>query len=192
MSPSSLPYRTPLGDIPLAKGLLSEMDQTLQDQSGLSLAPISNDEEHSLEIELPFLQRALDGPFDLIPIMLRDQSRQIAQTLGEVLAGVIRNESCLLLASTDLSHFHSQTKANQLDQQVLRQLQDCSPEGLFELKSQGQGEACGLAPMAVVLWAARNLGAKDVTLLNYDTSASATGDTSSVVGYGAAAITRPE
>ncbi len=184
-------YRTPLGEIPLAETKLSKLDQALKDQTGLSLSPISNDQEHSLEIELPFLQRALDGPFELIPIMLRDQSRQIAQILGEILARILQDESCLLVASTDLSHFHTQSKANQLDQQVLRQMTAFSPEGLFDLKKQGRGQACGLAPVATVLWAAEALGAKDVTLLNYDTSASATGDTSSVVGYAAAAITHP-
>ena len=184
-------YRTPLGEIPLAKNVLTEINNVLSEKIGLSLTPVANDQEHSLEIELPFLQRAVEGPFQLIPIMLRSQSREIARELGRILAEILKNKSCLLVASSDLSHFHPESTANQLDQRVLSELADFSPDGLFDLKAAGQGQACGLAPIAAVLWAARDLGAKDVTLLKYDTSASATGDRSSVVGYGAAAITRP-
>ncbi|MEA3327285.1 MAG: AmmeMemoRadiSam system protein B [Chloroflexota bacterium] len=184
-------YGTPLGEIPLAAEKVAEINTALQERAGVSLTPINNDREHSLEIELPFLQRAIKGEFNLIPIMLRDQSRAIAQTLGEILAEELQGESCLLVASSDLSHFYPETVANQLDNRVLSALNDFSPDGLFDLKDQGKGHACGLAAIAAVLWSARKLGAKDVTLLCYDTSASTTGDKSSVVGYGAAAITRP-
>ena len=183
-------YRTPLGEIPLAKSVLNEINEALAEKTGLSLTPVANDQEHSLEIELPFLQRAVEGPFQLIPIMLRSQSREIARELGFALAETLKNKSCLLVASSDLSHFHPESTARQLDESVLSMVADFSPDGLFDLKAAGRGQACGLAPIAAVLWAAEDLGAKDVTLLKYDTSASATGDRSSVVGYGAAAITR--
>ncbi len=185
-------YRTPLGKIPLANDKLDQIAKALKDRAGLSLTPIRHDQEHALEIELPFLQSVLKGPFNLIPIMLRDQSRQTARILGEILSETIKDTHYLLVASSDLSHFFSQNRANQLDQLVLKTLVAFSPEGLFDLKDKGVGHACGLAPMAAVLWAARRLGAQDVTLLKYDTSAAATGDTTSVVGYGAAAITRPK
>ena len=184
-------YGTPLGEIPLATEKIAEINTSLREITGVSLTPIVNDREHSLEIELPFLQRAVKGDFKLIPIMLRDQSRALSQSLGEILAETLQGESCLLVASSDLSHFYPEKTANQLDNRVLAALDNFSPEGLFDLKDQGKGHACGLAAIATVLWAARKLGAKDVTLLCYDTSASTTGDSSSVVGYGAAAITRP-
>ena len=185
-------YHTPLGDVPLATETLSEVNQGLKDNLGMTLTPVRNDQEHSLEIELPFLQRALINDFHLIPIMLREQNRQLSKVLGEILATVIKDKSCLLVASSDLSHFHHESKANQLDQNVLTELADFSPEGLFEIYERGKGQACGLAAIATILWASRALGAKDVTILNYDTSGSSTGDHSSVVGYGAAAVTRPQ
>ncbi len=184
-------YRTPLGDIALADKTIERISQSLEKEIGQPLTPITNDQEHALEIELPFLQCALEGTFKLVPIMLRDQSRQIARALGQALAAAFKDTSCLLVASSDLSHFYPQAQANQLDQNVLKTLTAFSPEALFDLKARGEGQACGLAPMAAVLWAAEGLGANQVTLLEYDTSAAATGDTSSVVGYGAAAITRP-
>jgi len=184
-------YRTPLGDIPIARKILGEIDDALKTQAGLPLTPITHDNEHSLEIQLPFLQRAIKGDFELIPIMIRDQSPEVAKILGKVLADNLRGESFLMVASSDLSHFYPESKANQLDQNVLSALIDFSPDELFELKNSGMGQACGLAAIAAVLWAARKLGGADVTLLNYDTSASTTDDYGSVVGYGAAAITRP-
>lgn len=185
-------YRTPLGDIPLNRDNLDAVSRSLGEKLGLTLTPIANDQEHSLEIELPFLQVALSNDFTLIPIMLREQTREIAKALGEALAETLKGEDCLMVASTDLSHFYSEEKANRLDKRVLSALTDFSPDGLFDLKARGEGQACGLAPMAAVLWAAKKLGADQATLLKYDTSASATGDRSSVVGYGAAAITRPD
>jgi len=184
-------YHTPLGDIPLADDMITEINARLTERIGVGLTAISNDNEHSLEIELPFLQVALSGNFRLIPIMLREQSRYMTKALGEVLAEVIEFQKCLLVASSDLSHFYTQSQAEKLDLSVLKMLSTFSPEGLFDLHERGQGQACGLAPMAAVLWAAAQLGATEVTLLKYDTSAATTGDTHSVVGYGAAAITRP-
>ncbi len=185
-------YRTPLGEIPLAEDKLAVINNALKNKTGIELSPITNDQEHSLEIELPFLQRALAGVFKLIPIMLREQNRQLSKDLGTVLADNLRDETCLFVASSDLSHFFPEGQANELDNTVLQKLVEFSPDGLFDLKAQGKGHACGLAAIATVLWAAQGMGATDVTLLNYDTSASSTGDTSSVVGYGAAAITRPD
>jgi AmmeMemoRadiSam system protein B len=183
-------YQTPLGKIPLAKDLLNQIDEKLKGKTNISLTKIRNDQEHSLEIELPFLQCAIEGHFSLIPIMVRDQTRGFSKALGQVLAQVLKEQSCLMVASSDLSHFHPEPTANKLDQRVLQAVADFSPDGLFDLKDQGKGEACGLSPIATVLWASQSLGADKVTPLSYTTSAATTGDRFSVVGYGAAAITR--
>ena len=184
-------YQTPLGLLPIDTAAVAAVDTALQARLGLSLTPIANDREHSLEIELPFLQRTLTGEFDLVPIMMRDQSRRVAEALGLALAEALNPETTLLVASSDLSHFYPESQANQLDGRLLKTLATFSPDALFDLQDQGLGQACGLSPIATVLWAAQAWGADRVTLLNYDTSAAVTGDRSSVVGYGAAAITRP-
>jgi MEMO1 family protein len=185
-------YRTPLGDIPLADQKINEINASLKQRIGLEMTRIAHDQEHSLEIELPFLQRALKGNFSLIPIMLRNQSRQLSKALGLILAESLRDLTCLFVASSDLSHFYPEPEANELDHMVLEQVTNFSPEGLFDLKDEGKGHACGLAAIASVLWAAKELGATKATLLNYNTSASATGDKLSVVGYSAVAITKPD
>jgi AmmeMemoRadiSam system protein B len=183
-------YQTPLGTIPLAKELLEEISKSLKAKFGVGLTTIRNDQEHSLEIELPFLQQAIEGDFNLVPIMLREQTREFSKGLGKILAEILEGKSFLMVASSDLSHFHPETVANKLDQRVLQAVDDFSPERLFDLKESGAGEACGLAPIAALLWASRALGADKVTRLSYNTSAAGTGDRSSVVGYGAAVITR--
>ncbi len=185
-------YRTPLGDIPLAAQKLDEINAALKMKIDMEMTRITYDQEHSLEIELPFLQRALKGSFSLIPIMLRNQSRQLSKALGLILAESLRDHTCLFVASSDLSHFYPEPEANELDHIVLEQVTNFSPDGLFDLKDEGKDHACGLAAIASVLWATKELGATKVTLLKHNTSASATGDKSSVVGYGAAAITRPK
>ncbi len=185
-------YQTPLGEIPLAVTMINQISGLLKSKYEDELFPITHDQEHSLEIELPFLQVAVEGSFGLIPIMMRDQSRQVAKKLGKVLAQVFKDTNCLLVASSDLSHFHSEAQANHLDELLLSTLVEFSPNRLFDLKEQGYENACGLAPIATTLWASAALGATEVTLLKHDTSASTTGDKSSVVGYGAAVITGPQ
>jgi len=96
----------------------------------------------------------------------------------------------LLVASTDLSHFFSLAEANALDKETLSQIEHFSPEGVLHADETGTGAACGVAAVAAVLWAAKALGANKVHVLHHSTSADETGDTASVVGYGAAAITR--
>lgn len=181
-------YSTPLGTIPIDKSAMDVLNTALQNDLGIGLSPVPRDPEHSLEIELPFLQRALASDFKLLPVMVRTQDPGISQGLGRALASVLRDRNYVLVASTDLSHFYDQATANKLDREMLRQIEAFSPEGVFEAERTGKGFACGHAAVAAVLWASKELGADTVKLLNYATSGDVTGDYSGVVGYGAAAI----
>ncbi len=181
-------YATPLGTIPIDKQAVNELDAILTKELGLGLSAVSRDPEHSLEIELPFLQRSLTSDFKLLPIMVRAQDPRSSQELGKALASVLRDKNFVLVASTDLSHFYDQETAKKLDSEMLRQIEAFSPEGVFEAERTGKGFACGHAAVAAVLWASKELGANTVKLLQYATSGDVTGDYSGVVGYGAAAI----
>jgi len=180
-------YSTPLGPVWIDHEALDALDETLS-QDGLSLTPIANDQEHSLEIELPFLQRALRGEFRLLPIMVRSLSPLVARRLGTALAKVLIGKNALLVASTDLSHFYTEEMARVLDHEMLRRIRSFAPDRLFEAERTGKGFACGVAAVAAVLWAARELGANSVEILHHSTSADETGDRGSVVGYGAAVV----
>lgn len=181
-------YSTPLGTIPIDKSAIDELDSALQADLGIGISAIPRDPEHSLEIELPFLQRALASEFKLLPVMVRAQDPRVSEGLGKALAKVLAGKNYILVASTDLSHFFDQETANRLDNEMLRQIEAFSPEGVFEAEKTGTGFACGHAAVAAVLWAAKELGANTIKLLNYATSGDVTGDYSGVVGYGAAAI----
>ncbi len=181
-------YTTPLGNILIDKSAIEELNAALEADIGFGLSAVPRDPEHSLEIELPFLQRAVASDFKLLPVMVRAQDPGVSQALGKALAGVLRRKNYALVASTDLSHFYDQETAKKLDSEMLRQIEAFSPEGVFEAERSGRGFACGHAVVAAVLWAARDLGADAVKLLHYATSGDVTGDYSGVVGYGAAAI----
>lgn len=183
-------YATPLGVIPIDRQAVSALDSALQDRLDFGLAPLFNDPEHSLEIELPFLQCALAGPFHLLPVMVRDQSQDSACGLGQALAEILHGRSALLVASTDLSHFYSQPAAARLDAEMLRQVQAFDPQGVLRVEMESKAFACGRGALAAVLWAAKDLGADQVHILQYATSGDVTGDFDQVVGYAAAAVTR--
>lgn len=184
-------YSTPLGEIAVDKESLLELDVVLKSELGFGLTPIARDREHSLEIELPFLQRALTGGFSLIPVMIRGQEPAVARGLGLALAQVLKDKNALLVASTDLSHFYDQQTANRLDAEMLKRFESFQPEKIFEAERTGKGFACGHAAVAAVLHAARELGADRVQVLHYATSGDVTGDFSQVVGYGAAVVLKP-
>jgi hypothetical protein len=181
-------YRTPLGDIPVDRDALNKLDVILKSELGFGLSPVPHDPEHSLEIELPFLQRALKPGWKLLPVMVRAQEPRVSQGLGRALAQVLRGKNFVLVASTDLSHFYNQNTALKYDRAMLNAIESFDPEGAFDLERAGKGFACGLGAFTSVLWASRELGANKVRVLRHATSGDVTGDYSSVVGYGAAAI----
>ena len=177
-------YSTPLGNIEVDKETLAELQANLD----MPITPIANDKEHSLEIELPFLQRVLKNDFKLLPIMTRAQKPDTAQKLGYALAQILKNKNALIVASTDLSHFYDQQTAKVLDSEMLKRFESFDPSSIFEAEHTGKGFACGHAAVASMLWAARELGANKVQILKYATSGDITGDQSSVVGYGAGVV----
>ncbi len=181
-------YETPLCKLEIDQTLLSALQRELQKSAGVDLAAIAYDREHSLEIQLPFLQCALSKPFKLLPIMVREYRPQPLKAFAQALARTLKGSNALLVASTDLSHFFTEDEANKLDSFMLEKIKEFSPEGVLKAEEDGTGSACGNGAVAVVLWAARELGGKKVTILHHSTSAHATGDRSQVVGYGAAAI----
>jgi AmmeMemoRadiSam system protein B len=175
-------YWTPLGQVPVADELVTALD------ARLGLSRIKRDEEHSLEIQLPFLQVALTGGFELLPVMINDPSRAACYALAEALTDLLRDRNALLVASTDLSHFYDAATAARLDGAVTERVAAFDPEGLLAVLDSGKGQACGGGPTVAVMLAARTLGANRAKLLKYATSGDITGDYHSVVGYAAAAL----
>ncbi len=183
-------YETPLGVIPVEREAVKDLSQLLEKELGFGLVPVRRDPEHSLEIELPFLQRALTSEFKLLPVMVRDQTLQVMHTLGQCLAKTLNGRNAVIVASTDLSHFYPQKIANQLDETMLKCIEEFDPAAVIMVEEEGRGFACGRGALAAVLWAAKDLGADHVRVLHHATSGDVTGDYSEVVGYGAAVVLR--
>jgi AmmeMemoRadiSam system protein B len=181
-------YQTPLGDIPIDIEVLRNLSDYLGEYTGMPLMSLSKDPEHSLEIELPFLQVALEGDFKLLPVMLSGVDLAASQALGAGLAEILKGRNALLVASTDLSHFHAEEEAKRLDEEMLKQVAALSPEGMVEAMRTGKGEACGIMAVIAVMEAAQALGATTAHILHHSTSGKSSGDYGRVVGYGAAAF----
>jgi AmmeMemoRadiSam system protein B len=183
-------YQTPLGEVPLDQEGLEFVNRSLQEKIGIELSEVRNDTEHAVEIILPFLQRALQSEFTILPLMLRQQDLGLMQTLGEILAELMLSRNVLLVASTDLSHFQTAGKANQLDQTIIQGIQSMDPESLYQAQQENKGSACGLGALAAVIWAVKSGGSATAQILNYAHSGDITGDNTSVVGYTSAVLTR--
>ena len=183
-------YETPLGIIRVDEEAVDALDGFLEPVLGYGLNRVRHDREHSLEIELPFLQRVIETEFQLLPVMVRDQTQRATRLLGQCLAKLLSGRNALLVASTDLSHFYPLDLANQLDAEMLRCIESLDPEAVILAEEEGRGFACGRGALSAVLWAAKELGANKVKILKHATSGDITGDTSQVVGYGAAVVLR--
>lgn len=180
-------YNTPLGDIDIEAELLQDIIQNLNDDYGITTKKVSNDPEHSIEVELPFLQVIL-GNFDLIPIMIRNQNLHVSKSLGEVLYKKLLKRDCIIIASSDLSHYFDQKTANSMDKEIIKRIESFDPESVLKAEEQNVGQACGIGAISSVLWACKNQGAETVKILKYATSADASGDYDRVVGYVSALI----
>lgn len=183
-------YQTPLGEVPVDRESLEFVNRSLQEKTGVELSEIRDDSEHSVEILLPFFQRALQGEFTLLPLMLRHQEPDLMQSLAKILAELMLSKKVLLAASTDLSHFQMAGKANELDQTIIQGIQALDPESLYQAQKENTGSACGLGALAAVIWAVKSGGEAAAHILNYAHSGNITGDNTSVVGYTSAVLTR--
>ncbi len=177
-------YQTPLGTVPIDREIMERIGKRVP------LTIIRNDPEHSVEIELPFLQHILASGFTLVPLMLRDQSSENAKLLGAALVDALQDRRVLLVASSDLSHFYPQDTAHSLDKLMLDRVAAMDAQGVVDHNERRTAFACGYGAIATVLNALHAWGAVHAEIVDYGTSGDVTGDFGQVVGYGAAAFWR--
>jgi AmmeMemoRadiSam system protein B len=149
--------------------------------------PAAHAREHSLEMQLPFLCRVAPRA-QIVPLVMGRQTEDTASGLADALATVLDGREAVLIASTDLSHYHEARMASSLDGIILEQVARFDADSLQETLNRRRDHACGGGPLVAVMRAARRLGARDARVLRYADSGDVTGDKSSVVGYMAAVI----
>lgn len=179
-------YETPLGVVPIDSELAGAI---------LGADPVLNSDrkphaaEHSVEIQLPFLQVVL-GTFAFVPIVMGTQDYQTCEAVADAILGAAKGKNVLVVGSSDLSHFHTYEQAKRLDQALVDLVQKRDHRGLSRELEDGTCEACGGGPVVTAMLYAEKAGARGVKVLQYANSGDVTGERRQVVGYLSAAFFR--
>ena len=174
-------WRTPLGDAPIDEALAVALKQScplLREDS------VAHSAEHSLEVQLPFLQ-VLAPDFTFVPVALGTVRFESLVSVGEAIGRVIENakERVLLLTTSDLNHYEDDATTRIKDRKAIEQLLALDPRGLYDTCRNEEISMCGLGPAAAMLTALNAMGVKKPELVKYATSADVSGDRNAVVGY---------
>jgi hypothetical protein len=180
-------WKTPLGEIAILEEIA---DKIVKGSNVLSQDVIAHQNEHSIEVQLPFLQYRHGNEFGFVPItilnefaddLLLDNCKSIGKTIAEIIKR--QKEKFIILASSDFSHYVPQKMAKEVDLSLIREIKKLNEKKFFQKIVENNASACGFGPIATAIVAAKELGAKRAELLKYATSGDVTGDTKSVVGY---------
>ncbi len=178
-------WRFPFGDVPVD----AEMVDALAATGLVARDDKAHRQEHSLEVEIPFLWRR-NPLLRITPVALGQLGLEELREVGDAIASLVRaaGEPVLIAASTDMSHHLPAETARRLDGLAIARILALDPEGLLRTVVEREISMCGVMPVTAALFAARALGATGAQLVRYTSSAEATGDASSVVGYAGAII----
>ena len=184
-------FRTPLGEVALAQDPMAELLK-----AGAQMSAQAHEEEHSIEVVLPFLQRTFKKKFALIPVAANSRSLSEARRFGQSLAATLKGKKALIIAASDLSHYPTLSVARQADPASLESFLSLDPEFLWLAEEflmrldvpNLHCAWCGLSAAAAVQGAAAALGADWGEALACANSADFSGDESRTVGYGAALL----
>lgn len=176
--------RTPLGLIEVDKKNSAKLTESNKD---IRFSNYGYRNEHSLEVQLPFIQTVLKD-INIVPLVIGKQSDDILQSLGNTLGNTFKDQNILIIASTDLSHYHPYEQAVNIDKKVAGYLNDYDIDGLKEDFLSEELEMCGGGPVISAMIASKIMGAGNSKVLEYKNSGDVTGDKSAVVGYLSAAI----
>jgi len=180
-------WRTPLGDVEVDSELAN---QVMRESSIIDVDDSAHRFEHSIEVQLPFLQYLYGSEFKIIPVCFLMQDLPSAKEVGQAVAKVIAGKNAVIIASSDMTHYEPQKIAERKDKMALGAVEAMDETKLYSVIKTHRISACGYGPIAALIAAAKILGAKEAKLLCYKTSGDVIGDYSSVVGYGAVCLTK--
>jgi len=179
----AMSWRTPLGEADVNDRLREEI---LRRSSLIEADDEAHTAEHSIEVQLPILQ-VLQKDFTFVPIIVASDDLESYRTAGNDIAGAIKElgieKKVVIIASSDMTHYESEEKVRIKDKAAIEAILELDEEKLFNRVRRMDISMCGYGPAAVMISAAKILGAKSAKLVKYGTSGDASGDHSSVVGY---------
>lgn len=171
-------FRTPLGDVQIDEKLAAGL---LDERADIRFYPEAYEKEHSLEVQLPFLQTVLKD-FKIVPILIGSPTKQTFERLISGLTDVL-DEKTLIIASSDFSHYHDYAKAKEMDGKVIAAIERLSVMDVGQLLQSGESELCGSFPVVIAMEAAKRYGATHGVLFNSSNSGDVTNEKERVVGY---------
>jgi len=180
-------WETPLGQVGVDRDLASAISK----ESGIiDLDDRAHLYEHSIEVQLPFLQYVLQSRFDFVPICMMMQDQETSAEVGRAVGQALKGKDALVIASSDMTHYESADAARRKDRLAIDAILAMDDAKLQETVESHRITMCGHGPVASAIAASKLLGAKSASLLGYNTSGDITGDHGSVVGYLSVAIHR--
>jgi len=180
-------WETPLGEVEIDEGLA---DAIFRASDIIDIDEWAHAREHSIEVQLPFLQYIYGPGLRFVPICMGFQDLESSREVGRAVAEAVGGADAVIVASTDLTHQEPQASANRKDRLVLESILSLDEAALQERVRSHRVTMCGYGPVSAAIVASKMLGAEKAELLAYHTSGDVTGDHSAVVGYAAAKITR--
>lgn len=179
---STATWEMPMGDVPVDQEFVHAL---LAETSYIETDELAHKYEHSLEVQLPFLQ-ILQPKLSIVPIAISHISYPVLDEISLALAEIIKQRGTsdiLIVASSDMTHYEPREIADKKDHYVLKKLADMDPNILYRSITGHQISMCGIMPVTAALITAKELGATKTELIRYTDSGETTGDTSQVVGY---------
>jgi len=180
-------WRTPLGDLEIDT---STADLILKESRIVDVDDSAHAFEHSIEVQLPFLQYLYGSAFKFVPICFLMQDLQSSREVGLAVAKALSGKNCLVIASTDMTHYEPQKSAETKDRAAIEAVLRLDEEILYSTVETLNISMCGYGPTIAAIAAAKALGAKKARLLCYKTSGDVVGDYSAVVGYASIMLTK--
>ena len=180
-------WETPLGRVSID----SEISTSIFKASGMvDMDESAHAYEHSIEVQLPFLQYIYGSTICIVPICMGLQDLDVSRNLGEAIAEATKSKNTVIIASTDMTHQESQQSATRKDRLVLDAIEAMDEKLVQETVQSHRITMCGYGPVSTAIVASKKLGADRAEILSYHTSGDITGDRGAVVGYASAKITR--
>ncbi|MDH3657334.1 MAG: AmmeMemoRadiSam system protein B [Nitrosopumilus sp.] len=175
-------WRTPLGLVQVD----SESAQEIEKKSKIiEIDNYSHSQDHSLEVQVPMLQSTLSNEFQILPIILLAQDLDTARDVGNAISEIAKKKNSIIVGSSDFTHYEENSFAHLQDKALIEPILEMDVERFYHVLKEKRVTACGFGAIASTIIACKNLGATKGELLSYATSGDVSGDTNSVVGYGA-------